>query len=361
MRAFALLACICVLAGCTHEPLSRGLPVQNQKWGSEPKIQFLGVGGWLIHWRGEGVLLAPSFSNPASFGLLGIPPAHVIANNERIDRLMPPADDVTMLLVGHAHYDHLLDVPRIREKHTPHATVYGSETVKHILAAAKTADGQTIFPPGSVVVPAMDQIADHRRPDLPGTWFYSGGGTLKDGDRHSPIPPGTIRAMPITSMHAGHMFRHNFIEGEYCCKDLDELPTGILDWKLGQVTISWLIDLLGEDGKPVYRLFYQDSAAEPTFGYPPLIADSKRTDVVILCGGGWNQVDYYPAGILRLLQPRIVVLGHWENFFGNDPDSPARTIPLLNYDGLLEQLKPYNFVVPEPMSDVLLPPPLVSD
>ncbi|EPQ8792507.1 hypothetical protein ACUW0S_005478, partial [Pseudomonas aeruginosa] len=93
-----------LLVGCTHEPLSEGLPVQNHHWGDEPKIQFLGVGGWLIHWRGEGLLLAPSYTNPASLGIPGIPPARVVADNEKVDRHMPPAADVTMLLVGHAHY-----------------------------------------------------------------------------------------------------------------------------------------------------------------------------------------------------------------------------------------------------------------
>jgi L-ascorbate metabolism protein UlaG (beta-lactamase superfamily) len=40
-----------------------------------------------------------------------------------------------MLLVGHAHYDHLLDVPRILQTHAPQAKVYGSKTMGHILAA----------------------------------------------------------------------------------------------------------------------------------------------------------------------------------------------------------------------------------
>lgn len=56
-----------------------------------------------------------------------------------------------------------------------------------------------------------------------------------------------------------------------------------------------------------------------------------------------------------MTKPRLVLLGHWENFFGNDLGEPARTIPLLGYKGLLEQLKPYNVVVPEPFSDILLP------
>lgn len=357
MRGLSIVLGLSLLVGCTHEPLSEGLPVQNHHWGDEPKIQFLGVGGWLIHWRGEGLLLAPSYTNPASLGIPGIPPALVVADNEKVDRHMPPAADVTMLLVGHAHYDHLLDVPRVVDKHTPKAVVYGSETVKHILHAAKNSSGQRIFGAGAVVVPSQQQITDHRDPSRPGTWFYSDGKVITDGDVNGANSVGSIRVMPIRSMHAGHLFGHNFIPGEYDW-DLDDLPTGLLDWRLGEVTLAWMIDLLGEDGRPVYRIHYQDSAAEPPWGFPPIISDSKRVDVEILCGGGWNQVSYYPTGLLRVTKPRLVLLGHWENFFGNDLGEPARTIPLLGYKGLLEQLKPYNVVVPEPFSDILLPPPM---
>lgn len=34
---------------------------------------------------------------------------------------MPPAADVQVLLLGHAHQDHLLDVPRIMQEVTPKA------------------------------------------------------------------------------------------------------------------------------------------------------------------------------------------------------------------------------------------------
>jgi hypothetical protein len=234
--------------------------------------------------------------------------------------------------------------------------VYGSATVKYILHAAKTSSETPIFGPDSIIVPTPDQITDHSNPSKRGTWFYSKGKSVEDGKQPAEPLIGAIRVMPIESMHAGHIFRHNFIPGEYD-SNLNELPDGLLDWRLGQVTLAWMIDLLGEDGQPVYRIHYQDSAAQPTWGFPPLMADSKAVDVEILCGGGWNQVDNYPTALLRVTKPRLVLLGHWENFFGNDLDKRARTIPLLDYDGLLDRLKPYNLVVPEPFSEVALPPP----
>ncbi|MGH8440099.1 MAG: hypothetical protein ACRERW_13735, partial [Pseudomonas sp.] len=56
---------------------------------AEPKIQYLGVGGRLLHWRGEGLLIAPSFSNPALLDHEGWPPLRIAANTQRIDKYMP--------------------------------------------------------------------------------------------------------------------------------------------------------------------------------------------------------------------------------------------------------------------------------
>ncbi|UVL27648.1 MBL fold metallo-hydrolase [Pseudomonas donghuensis] len=343
-----LLALTLMISACTYLPGSRHLIVSNQQSLPEPTLHYLGVGGWLVHWKGEGVLLAPSFSNPGGLGIRGLPPLRVKANPQRIDALMPSASDVKMLLVGHAHYDHLLDVPRVMHIHTPKATVYGSQTVGHILHAGKV-DARRI----KVLV--ADEIANPYQPSRRGTWFYSNGQSAKDGTRPQGPTPGMIRAMPIHSEHAGHAFGINFIQGQYD-HPLGTLPQSLFGWRLGEVTLAWLIDLLDENGKPVYRIHYQDSAATPPLGFPPLIADGKRIDVEILCAASWDQVHNYPAALLRITQPRTLVLGHWENFFASDPKKPARTIPLQGYKGLLKQLPHYTPVIPEPFSQVPLPP-----
>ncbi|MFJ3263969.1 MBL fold metallo-hydrolase [Pseudomonas sp. NPDC086581] len=351
-----------LLLGCTHSPASRGLKVDNQRGLPEPKLQYLGVGGWLIHWGGEGVLIAPMFSNP---GLPGFPPLFVSADEKRIADYMPHADDVTMLLVGHAHYDHLLDVPTIMDRYTPKARVFGSETMAHILRAHRSEnDPRPLVDPARIVEPSGAEIAPVGLPGVRGTWFYSIRGRMRDGDTAQDLPEGQplgrIRAMPIASEHAGHVFRYNFLPGAYD-DDLGRVPTYIRDWKLGHHTFAWLIDLLDEAGRPVYRIHFQDSAANPPYGFPPLLADSKAVDVEILCAASWNQVDYYPNGLLQVTRPSLVLLGHWENFFGNDPGEPARTIPLLNYAGLIENIEDSGYAgrykVLEPLSEVAFPAP----
>lgn len=284
-----VLAALLLLAGCAQNPAD--LPLWRSAEQAPPSLQYLGVGGYLLRWQGEALLFAPSFSNPAS---LGQPPLLVEADTARIDRLMPPAADVSMLLVGHAHYDHLLDVPHILQTHSPEARVYGSKTMGHILAA--------VIPRSRIV----DAEAAMARGAEPGQWFHS--------------PQRRIRAMAVESEHAPHLFGIKLLTGRYD-QDLTELPRSTFGWREGQ-TLAWLVDLLDEQGQPVYRIHYQDAASSPPLGLPPQLPDSKRVDVAVLCVGAWNQAAAYPRVLLQRLQPRLAVLGHWEDFFGNDPHQP---------------------------------------
>ena len=328
MRRGMLLSLLIALAGCAQNPA--GLPLWQERQVAPPSLQYLGVGGYLLRWQDEALLFAPSFSNPAT---LGQPPLVVQADNARIDELMPRADDVSMLLVGHAHYDHLMDVPRILEKHAPKAKVYGSKTMGHIMAAVL---------PRERIVDAERVMADGA---TPGQWFYS--------------PEKRIRAMPIRSMHAPHIFGIKFLGGSYD-QDLTALPKSVWAWKEGQ-TLSWLVDLLDEQGRPVYRLHYQDSASTPPQGLPPQLDDTKAVDVAILCVGSWQQVPAYPDVLLKRLQPRLAILGHWEDFFGNDPRQP-QGLRLQDIQGMVRTTRANlpadgELKLPVPFAQIALPAP----
>ena len=91
-----------------------------------------------------------------------------------------------------------------------------------------------------------------------------------------------------------------------------------------------------------------------------MLNDGKRVDVAVLCVGAWNQVPAYPQVLLKRLQPRLAILGHWEDFFGNDPRQPqglrlqdirgmvAATRANLPADGELK--------LPVPFAQIPLPP-----
>ncbi len=89
--------------------------------------------------------------------------------------------------------------------------------------------------------------------------------------------------------------------------------------------------------------------------------DDRPVDVEILSVGSWQQVDDYPDQLLKLTRPRLILLGHWENFFGNDPANPE---PLTgqNVAGMVSHVE--NIVgrgityLPAPLAEFGLPKPL---
>ena len=74
------------------------------------------------------------FTNPSLFKLASL--TRLKTDEGLVDHLLPSVEDVEMILVGHTHYDHLMDVPYIMTKHAKKSVVCGSETMGHIMAAA---------------------------------------------------------------------------------------------------------------------------------------------------------------------------------------------------------------------------------
>jgi L-ascorbate metabolism protein UlaG (beta-lactamase superfamily) len=296
-----------VLGGCTGSivhlhPFDGTRPVHCSGPDETDALEltYLGAGGFLMQWNSHAILTAPFYSNP---GLLrvafGLP---ISPNTERIDAHLPPVDDVEAILVGHAHYDHLMDTVYIAETHAPHAVLYGNETMAHILAKREGLHGRVV---------AMDDEA--------GDWWQPG--------RWQYLASRSIRFMALRSEHAPHFWGIKMFGGSVD-DDQDSLPRTAYGWKEGQ-TFAFLIDFLGADGAVKIRLHYQDAASNPPAGFPPpsehAIVDP--VDVAILCVGDFGQVDDYPEAIVRQLQPQTVILGHWESFF-RSPELPVEAVPL---------------------------------
>lgn len=311
---------ILVLAWCCACSGSiRGLPVDFGQGECEAEFQlkYLGAGGFLIRSRGAALLTAPFFSNPPLWRVLC---GRIGADPAQIDHALQPLQDqlreVEALLVGHAHYDHLMDLPHLATQYAPRARIYGSQTAVHILAAAL--DPQRLVP--------LEAQAGASEP--PGQWHT--------------VSEGRIRFMPLRSAHAPHVGGMKFFGGNYRA-DLSALPTRASGWREGQ-TLSYLIDFLGPKGQVEFRIYYQDAASTPPAGFPPTFAlatDQRRVDVAILCASGFEQVEHYPEGIVQYLNPRALVLAHWENFFSPLPQAPRqlRTVPRLDLQKFIHRLE----------------------
>ncbi len=273
------------------------MPLGEKSKFASVELQYLGVGGWLMSWRGHRILTAPFFSNPS---LITTGFGRIQCRTELVDRFLPDISDVTSILAGHSHYDHLLDIPYILRAHAPKATIYGNATMRHILTAAVSEERLFV----------VDELAgDHVKM---GIWKR--------------FPEMPIRFMPLRSEHAPHFFGIKL----YCGNvnyDLQRLPDRASGWKEGQ-TFAFLIDFLNEDDSVALRLHYQDAASTPPLGFPPSnINGDPPIDVSITCLASFQQVNGYPERLLQYLQPTHVFAGHWEDFF-RPQTLPVRVVPL---------------------------------
>lgn len=262
-------------------------------------IQYLGVGGHLFKFGDSALLTAPSITNPHFLALGPFMP--ISADEEMIERLMPDVSNVETILVGHAHYDHLMDVPYVMLNQAKNSHVYGSKTMSHSIA------------------PVIDASRRHALNDSmaikeqPGQWHYN--------------DSRTIRFMAIKSTHAPHFMGINIMTGAYD-EDLSDLPWHAFAWKEGQ-TLSYLIDFLGEnDGikeQVLHRVYYQDAANQEPLGLIPQLAegDRKPVDIAIITPASFSQVDDYPESIMASTQAKHFILGHWEDFFANHSASES--------------------------------------
>jgi L-ascorbate metabolism protein UlaG (beta-lactamase superfamily) len=283
--------------GCAADPCAPG---------DEIKVTYLGVAGFLIEARGHSLLTGPSFTNPSldsvtptRYRFLKGRAPEIHPNTQLIDRLLPAAaDNASMILVGHGHYDHLLDVPYVANTRARNAEIYGSATVRHMLMGDSTlrAHASRVIAISGTDVGKVDRI---------GKWFPS-----KDG---------AFRVMALEADHAntlnlfqrwGFLFADGTID-----KDLPELPRRAEDWKLGE-PYSYLIDVLGADGSPVFRIYFQDAPNTAPLGFPPASLGGRRVDLAILCVATARNVDPpSPDSLVKILRPKYAIMAHWESFF----------------------------------------------
>ncbi|WP_255550595.1 hypothetical protein [Moritella sp. 28] len=323
MKVFFSSVMAGLLSGCAtsvddlllHDNLSfRNINEQPLVSGDKKlDIQYLGVGGYLFQYGYDSIMTAPSFTNP---GLINVSlPLPIESDYALIDELLPvEAKQAEFILVGHAHYDHLMDVPYIMQQHMPTTTAVGSTTMTNIVTAV-------------IADERLFDITDYAAEgEQPGRWIYN---------RNN-----TIRFMPIKSDHAPHFMGIKVMSGTY--EDaLTELPSTAYGWKEGQ-TYAYVIDFLDSQQQPAYRIHYQDAASNSPDGLMPVMNDTKAVDMAILCVAAFHQVDDYPEAILQQTQPNTIVLGHWEDFFDNNSfdnqNKPVKGVRMTNIDDFIQRV-----------------------
>ncbi len=270
-------------------------------------ITYLGAGGVVIERAGHAIMGAPFFSNPV---LLRVAlPFPISPRPERIERGFRPVPNLRAILVGHAHYDHLMDLPYLYRKHGLTAEIFGSATTKNILAAVHD--------------------------DIPPALVTDVG--IRNGRPHT---VGNMDIIAIPSDHAPHFFCLKLFGGK-ATGPKPKLPRTAWGWKEGQ-TYAFLLTIK-DPAVPdsSIRIFYQDAAsAVPAefFQSPPY--ENLRVDIAILCVPGFNYISGYPEDIIHALQPRHVILIHWEDFFRRLPSKAKnlRSVPLTNVNRFIYRM-----------------------
>lgn len=305
MRIAALAAAL-VVGACGPLPLTRPSPAGPVEVdccgvrGPAVEVTYLGIAGWVVR-RGESaVLTAPLFSNPGllrtGFGAIAPDSARIA---RALDSLGVDLSDVTVILSGHGHYDHLMDVPWLMQRRAPRARLLLNATAAHQIAPWGLQDRLTV-----VEDDAGDAAA-------PGRW----------------IRVGDVRVMAIRSMHGPQFAGLTLFHGERD-RDVPAPPATAQEWLDGK-TYAYLVDFM--DGERVaFRVYYQDAVGQAPAGLVPASllepegADRRRVDLALLVPSTYAEVEWHPEATLDNLRPRHVLLGHWEDLFRSPFEEPKR-------------------------------------
>ncbi|MBL0938088.1 MAG: hypothetical protein IBJ03_04290 [Gemmatimonadaceae bacterium] len=279
-------------------------------------IVAMGVGGFLIvPWRDttQLVMTPPAYSNPGALRVALLDYiVGVRSNRSRVlnsVRRLAHADSarlsrVRAVLVGHGHYDHLMDLPTLAPW-LPSARVYGSTTVQHLLHPVRA----TL--PTESVEDRMSRSAQH-----PGAPI-----------RISP----NVTARAVAWSHAPNIWDFGVrytIADAHQTTARETLPASARGWQMGTV-LAWVLDIHDHQGNVVLRIFLHDSAA-PREDMLRAVAVMQampraRTTVAMVIPANHDNAAGYPDVLLATLQPDHVLLAHWEDFFRR-PSQPLRIV-----------------------------------
>jgi len=280
------------------------------------RLVYLGSGGWIMQHGDDMVLSGPLFTNPGLIptGVLGIR-----SDTAEVNRHMARYDDLydvsraSAIVVGHGHYDHLMDVPQVVRRFAPDATIVTNRTSANILGTWSGVGDR---------VRVVNEVAGDQK--TAGTWLSFG--------PH-------VRIMALWSHHAPHFDGYTLYRGTRDTPRAEE-PEWATEWVEGQ-SFSYLIDFMASDDSVAFRVYYQDAVSPPPSGFAPdAVMEERPVDVAILVPSTFDQVEWHPEAFIENLRPRWVLLGHWEDFF-RPMDAETRSIRLTDlghFEGRLERV-----------------------
>jgi L-ascorbate metabolism protein UlaG (beta-lactamase superfamily) len=244
-------------------------------------LTYLGTAGFIVEHAGRVVVLDPFVTRPSLARTLGYPLRPDVA---RVARYIPRADDV---LVGHAHYDHILDAPAVC--HATGARLIGSSATCMVGRAAGLPESRMLQTSGREAI-ACGPITVR---GLPSIHARAVGGRV-------PLPGDIVAPPPWPARF--HELRHGLV----------------LDWFLDTGSL---------------RIVHIDSA-----DFLPAELEGVRADVVCLCAVGRQHRPGYTREIVETLQARWVIPCHWDTMITPIEDEPY-LLPGVDLPGFLDEIR----------------------
>lgn len=227
-------------------------------------VRWLGTAGFEIR-HGDHVVLFDPYLTRASLRRCVL--SNLTPDVATITRTIGQADAI---IVGHTHFDHVLDVPTIAR--LTRARVFGSRSA----ATLCRMDG---------VPPAQVCDVEH---------------ALRGGTYVEQVGPFELRFFP--SAHSKLLFGKRVpMAGEI--DDCDAVPLRMGGYRCGAV---FAVELRVA-GRTIFHL----GSAELVEGSLP----PREVDLLLFCVAGWQQTPRVIERAMSRLSPRAVLLSHWDDFF----------------------------------------------
>lgn len=206
------------------------------------------------------------------------------------------------IFIGHAHYDHLMDLAETLHQKNWHGTpIYASSTAANIVAGYGEQIERDMYQP--VIQPGWTDVDEPR-----------------------------LSYRAFSAQHASHLPGVHLFSGSVDAPRA-EPPTRAKDFRVGQ-TYTYLLRLRGAQ-QSEFTVFIAGAATDADCGVPDL---PEGVDVAILCVPGWKNVSGYPEKVIRRLRPRVIFLSHLDNFL-QDGWRKRELVPTADLPGFLERAR----------------------
>lgn len=257
-------------------------------------IRWLGTAGYeLTSAEGPVLLIDPYVTR---VGLVRYLSGPIAPDPARIDQAIGRADGV---LVGHSHFDHVMDVPLIARRTGAH--VWGSRSTANLLE-------------GLGLPPAQ--------------W------TPLDKDRRTTFEVGPFKVTAVPSLHSRFAIGKNVpYAGDIPCTC--EIHLKGSDYRCGDV-FSFLVDYHG------FRLYHLGSANLVEDAIP---TEARDVDLLLMCIAARFATERFVPRTLAAFTPRRVMPMHYD-FMWRSADKPMRLLPRTDFGRLMSEVQAFSRDLP---------------